>query len=192
MSKRVLEAFASVAFFLAASSVSAQSPDPLLQRMAGTWNVDQKMWPSGGSKAVQLPPAVAERSLLEGKYIEEAMRPVDIQPGQPEYFVRNALLNYNAVESRYEYYSIDTRAPQVMSERGGRAGADAEHPPLKLAGGTFTAPEWGPAKNVRFKYRLEVGAVEDDTQFVRLYLTPQSKLPRIEFLAFEYKYVRQK
>jgi hypothetical protein len=62
---------------------------------------------------------------------------------------------------------------------------------LKLSGGTFVAPEWGPAKNVRFRYRLTVGPVQDGKQTVQMYLTPQSVLPKKEFLAFEYKYARQ-
>jgi hypothetical protein len=78
-----------------------------------------------------------------------------------------------------------------MSEKSLPTEVSIESKELKLSGGTFVAPEWGPAKNVRFKYRLTVGAVQDGRQTVELYLTPQSVLPKKEFLAFEYKYIRQ-
>jgi hypothetical protein len=159
--------------------------------MAGTWNVEQKMWPGSGAAAVQLPPGVAQRHLIDGKYLEETMQPSTLAQGQPGFFVRNAISNDNAVRKRYEYFSIDTRAPQAMSEKSLPTEVSNESKELKFSGGTFVAPEWGPAKNVRFKYRLTVGAVQDGRQTVELYLTPQSVLPKKEFLAFEYKYVRQ-
>jgi hypothetical protein len=58
-------------------------------------------------------------------------------------------------------------------------------------GGTFVAPQWGPAKNMEFAYRLTVGAVRDDHQVVQLYLTPRSEKGAKEFLAFDYVYTRQ-
>jgi hypothetical protein len=173
------------------TSAVAQTSPALLQNMTGTWNVEQRMWPGPGAAAVQLPPGIAQRHLIDGKCLEESMQPPALAPGQPGFFARSAVFNYNAVNKRYEYFSIDTRAPQAMSEKSPPTEVSNESKVLKLAGGTFVAPEWGPAKNVRFKYRLTVGAVQDGKQTVELYLTPQSVLPKKEFLAFEYKYLRQ-
>jgi Protein of unknown function (DUF1579) len=190
MSLRLLVSTA-LCTYLPVMSAVAQTAPALLQNMTGTWNVEQKMWPGSGAAAVQLPPGVAQRRLIDGKYLEESMQPSTLAQGQPGFFVRNAILNYNAVNKQYEYFSIDTRAPQAMSEKSLPTEVSHESKELKLSGGTFVAPEWGPAKNVRFKYRLTVGAVQDGRQTVELYLTPQSVLPKKEFLAFEYKYVRQ-
>jgi hypothetical protein len=173
------------------STALAQTAPALLQQMAGTWKVEQQMWPGSGAAAVQLPSGIAERRLVDGKYLEETMRPLTLAPDQPDFFVRNAFLNYNIVNKQYEYFSIDTRAPQAMIERSLSTEASSELTELKLSGGTFVAPEWGQAKNVPFKYRLTVSAVQDGKQTVALYLTPQSVLPNKEFLAFQYKYVRQ-
>ena len=99
------------------------------------------------------------------------------------------MLNYNPVTREYEYTSLDTRAPQLMVEKSGAvrtAGAE-----VRLKGGSFFAPEWGKAKNVTFTYRLTVGAVQDGKQTVRLFLTPQTVLPKVEFLAFEYVYTKK-
>jgi hypothetical protein len=169
----------------------AQAAPALLQQMAGTWKVEQQMWPGSGAAAVQLPAGIAKRQLVDGKYLEETMQAFEVAPGQPDFFVRNAILNYNVVSKQYEYFSIDTRAPQAMMEKGSSTVGSNEPGDLRLSGGTFVAPEWGKAKNVRFQYRLTVGAVREGRQTVALYLTPQSVLPKKEFLAFEYKYVRQ-
>jgi hypothetical protein len=45
----------------------AQTAPAVLQNMAGTWNVEQKMWLGAGVAAVQLPLAVAQRHLIDGK-----------------------------------------------------------------------------------------------------------------------------
>lgn len=171
-------------------SAMAQDPSALLRDMAGTWTVEQRMWTASGAEATTLPAAIAERQWVDGKFLEESMRPVGLVPGSPGFFARTAVFNYNSVNKKYEYFSIDTRAPQVMSETGlafpGAVGSSG----IRLSGGTFVAPEWGPAKNVRFKYRLTIGAVDDNRQVVKLYLTPQSGMPPKEFTGFEYVYVR--
>lgn len=168
----------------------ATAQSALLDEMAGTWNVEQRMWPSPDAAPVELPAAVAERRLVEGKYLDETMQPKSAASGQPEFFVRHAVLNYNAVTNHYEYFSIDTRAPQAMTYQSATSGMGGQSQDLKLSGGTFVAAQWGPAKNVSFSYRLNVGAVRDGKQTVALYLTPLSVLPKKEFLAFEYTYVR--
>jgi hypothetical protein len=107
-------------------------------------------------------------------------------------FHRNAFLNYNSVTRRYEYTSLDTRAPQLMMEMS--RPVDPRRVPaaeLILQGGDFLAPEWGSAKNVRFKYRLSIGEIKNDQQTIQLFLTPTSVLPHEEFLAFEYVYTRR-
>jgi hypothetical protein len=172
-------------------SVMAQdAPSALLQSMAGTWTVEQRMWAGPGAEATTLPAAIAERRLVDGKFLEESMRPVGLAPGSPGSFTRTAVFNYNGVSKKYEYFSIDTRAPQAMNETGPTLPRAVGSSEIRLSGGTFMAPEWGPAKNVRFKYRLTIGAVDNNRQVVKLYLTPQSGMPPQEFTGFEYVYVR--
>ena len=170
----------------------AQEAPQRLQGMAGTWQVQQRMWPAPGAAAVELPPAVARRQLIDGKYLQEIMESSGADAGQPATFRRDAFINYNAVARRYEYTSLDTRAPQLMTERGSRIAAEsAPAEALSLQGGVFLAPQWGDTKNVPFSYRLTLGAVKDGRQTVQLYLLPRAVLPKKEFLAFEYVYTRQ-
>jgi Protein of unknown function (DUF1579) len=128
-----LNSFLVAAFAAAAGSMAvAQEPPQLLQQMAGTWQVQQRMWPGPGSAAVDLPPATARRQLVAGKYIEEVMEPVIGEATQSASFRRNAFLNYNAVTKRYEYVSLDTRAPQLMVDTSLRLDPPLASGELKL------------------------------------------------------------
>jgi hypothetical protein len=186
-----LRALSLFVFSVWASCALAEIPSELLANMVGTWDVQQRMWPGPKADAANLPPAVAERRLAGDTYLEETMHPANDRSEQAGDFTRHALLNYNPVASRYEYASLDTRAPQLMVEQSLPMGSEPTAPELRLQGGSFLAPEWGSAKNVRFKYRLTMGAVKGGKQTVRVYFAPQTVLPKIEFLAFEYVYTKR-
>jgi hypothetical protein len=176
----------------AQNAPSKNSAPTLIQQMVGTWKVQQRMWPDFGAEAINLPPAVARRRLMAGGFLEEVMEPAN-KSGK-ESFIRIAYFNYNAVNQQYEYFSLDSRAPQMMNERSDKTeeqsilGKDG----IKLNGGSFVAPQWGEAKNVAFTYRLTVGEIKNNSQVIQLYLTPKAGENPKEFLAFEYVYTRQR
>ncbi len=174
------------------NAAGKDSAPPLIRQMVGTWNVQQRMWLKPGAEAISLPPAVARRRLVEGAFLEEVMELAQ-QSGQGP-FTRTAYFNYNAINQQYEYFSLDSRAPQMMNEKSspGEGQAPAGKGGIKLYGGSFVAPRWGEATNAAFMYRLTVGEVENDRQVVQLFLTPQSGESAKEFLAFEYVYTRQR
>ena len=183
-------AFCSVAH--AQDPPSKSSTPTLMQQMAGTWKVRQRMWPGLGAEAVNLQPAVARRHLMAGGFLEEVTEPAT-KSGNAS-FTRTAFFNYNIVSQQFEYFSLDSRAAQMMNERSDKT-EDQSNPGkdgIRLNGGRFVAPQWGDARNVAFTYRLTVGAIEDNSQVVRLYLTPQAGESPKEFLAFEYVYIRQR
>ena len=165
---------------------------PLIQQMIGVWDVRQRMWTGDAAKAIDLPTAVAHRILIGSTILQEVMT---LAPQSSEAaFTRVAYFDYNAVNRQYEYFSLDTRAPQMMNERSLAAsvrGKSQHRGTLSLHGGRFVAPQWGEAKNVPFRYRIVVDPVEKDQQAVRLYFTPQSGANTKEFLAFEYVYTRK-
>jgi hypothetical protein len=177
--------------------VGAPSDEPsnaavpeLIQRMAGNWTVEEWMWTGTGTEPIALPPAVAQRHLIGNEFLEEVMTatPASTQP-----FTRIAYFDYNAVAQQYEYFSLDTRAAQMMNERSVGAAREGHDPAgLVLYGGIFIAPQWGPAKNAAFRYRIVVGGVAKDRQTVELYLTPVSADSPHEFLAFKYLYTRRR
>jgi hypothetical protein len=176
-----------------ASATTSESVPLLIRQMDGTWDVRQRMWPAAGASAVNLPSAVAQRHLIGGTFIEEIM---ELPAGsKDEPFTRIAYFNYNPVNQQYEYFSIDTRAPQMMSEKSYEPSGQSkigDRETINLLGESFVAPRWGESSNVAFRYRLEIGPVEKDHQLARLYLTPQSASGAKEFLAFEYEYTRRR
>lgn len=187
-------ALCSVAHAQTASlNTAPKIPAPtLMQQMVGTWKVKQRMWPGFGAEAINLPPAVARRHLMAGGFLQEIMEPA--KKSVKESFIRTAYFNYNAVSQQYEYFSLDSRAPQMMNERSDKTAEEQNtsgQTGIKLNGSSFVAPQWGKAKNVAFTYRLTVGEIKNNSQLVQLYLTPQAGESAKEFLAFEYAYSRR-
>lgn len=158
----------------------------LMQQMSGTWQVHTRMWPGRNAKAVDLPPAVARRELIRDVYLQETMELGEKPEGAP--FTRIAYFSYNWINQQYEYFSLDSRLPQMMSYAlpGANRTRDGK---VELSGTSFVAPEWGGDKNVPFMYRLAIGPVENNRQVIQLFLTGQSR-EGSEFLAFEYVYRR--
>jgi hypothetical protein len=157
--------------------------------MVGVWNVDQRMWPGPGAAAVQLPSAVARRRLI-GTALEEVM---ELAAASQDSFTRVAYFNYNTVTKQYEYFSFDTRAPQMMYERSYGDGVRANAVDLRtvtLHLDSFVAEQWGEARNAAFRLRLVIDG-GDNRQIVRLHLTPLSGDKADEFLAMEYVYTRK-
>ena len=189
-------------FWVVLAGVAAEqptSPDtstpepPLVRRMEGTWSVEQRMWPGAGADAVALPAAVARRRVVRGGFLEEVMEGIPGSADEP--FTRVAYFHFNAVTRGYEYVSLDSRAPQMMTEMSHPEGPTSkmrEDQEISLEGGQFLAPRWGNSTNVTFRYRLAIGGVVKDRQVVRLFLTPQSRDDGKEFLAFEYVYTRSR
>lgn len=167
---------------------ASKTAPPLIQQMVGSWNVQQQMWTGPDAEAIHLPPAVAHRRLVQGEFLREVMKPAQ-KSGQTS-FTRTAYLNYNPVSQRFEYFSLDTRAPQMMSYESAKRKRSNESN-IQFSGGRFVAAQWGEAKNVAFKYQLKVGEVENDRQVVKLYFTPLSEQDPEEFLAFKYVYTIQ-
>jgi hypothetical protein len=162
---------------------------PLLQKMEGNWTVSEKMWPGSGQEVIDLPAATAHRRLIQKSFLEEVMEPTPA--GASDSFNRTSYFEFNSATHKYEYFSLDSRLPQMMNERSAIVDPTLSSDcGVKLEGGHFVAPMWGKAHNVPFGYTLVVGAVKGDRQTVQLFLTPESGTDRSAFLAFEYLYVR--
>ena len=110
------------------------------------------MWPSSGAGEVNLPSAVAQRRLVGDTFIEEII--VLPAGSKDEPFTRIAYFNYNPINQQYEYFSIDTRAPQMMSEKSYETSAKSktsDQAAISLFGESFVAPRWGESINVPFQ-----------------------------------------
>jgi hypothetical protein len=166
---------------------ASESVTPLIRQMAGKWRVEAKMWPGPDAKAIELPKATAQRRIVNDAFLQEEMTPA--AGSQQDAFTRVAYVSFNAINQQYEYFSLDSRLPQMMTYTlpGANQARDGH---LELHGASFVAPAWGEAKNVPFMYRLTLSAVEGERQVARLFLKEQRPQAK-EFLAFEYLYTRQ-
>lgn len=155
-----------------------------LRTMEGTWEATQQMWGGPDTNAAPLPPATVRRHMLaETTLLEEMELSAEAEPLA---FRRTAVLNFNPVSQRFEYFSIDSRAPQAMLSRS-EVLSSPGFGIIEFDGGDFTAPEWGSFRNTVFHYRVSLTGIGTPSQTFRLLLTPRSGSLQ-EFLAFEYNY----
>lgn len=166
----------------------AGSSPSFLTAMAGDWDVDQTMWTGPEAKPVKLPAARALRRIADGGgFLDEQMT---LATPSKEPFTRTSHINRNAIDGVFEYFSIDTRAPQQMHYQSQAADANFSGQ-LRFKGETFVAEQWGDKRNTAFAYRVELSPVIGNQQTLHLYLRPlEAGMPR-EFMAFRYEYRRR-
>jgi hypothetical protein len=93
----------------AAERMSQPSPERLaLGRDIGAWDVVATLWPSANTTPVVTRGLVAERTMV-GSILQEVMRPASAS-GVPD-FRRIDYLDFDRVEGRWKYVSMDTRFP---------------------------------------------------------------------------------
>jgi hypothetical protein len=100
----------------AAERMSRPGPEEaMLQRQTGTWEVTASLWPAPGAPPMVSKGVVAERTMI-GSILQEVMSPA---PGsQTPDFRRLDYLNFDRVEGRWKYVSMDTRFPvSIMPAR---------------------------------------------------------------------------
>src|SRR5580704_12704749 len=115
---------------------------PLLQKKEGKWTVSEKMWPGSGQEAVDLPAATAHRRLIQKSFLEEVMEPT--QAGASDAFNRTSYFEFNSTTHKFEYFSLDSRLPQMMNERSAVVDPSlAADSGVKLEGYHLVAPTWG-------------------------------------------------
>jgi hypothetical protein len=93
----------------AAERMSQAGPEQdEIARQVGLWDVVATMWPTPGADPIVSRSLVAERKMI-GSILQEVMRPA---PGNtaPD-FQRLDYLNFDRVEGRWKYVSMDTRFP---------------------------------------------------------------------------------
>ncbi|MFT4101601.1 MAG: hypothetical protein QM674_11300 [Burkholderiaceae bacterium] len=87
---------------------AAGSEQRMLEREVGTYDVTATLYPPGGGAPMVSRGLVATRVMI-GPFLQETMRPA---PGSdaPD-FTRLDYLNFDRVEGRWKYVSMDTRFP---------------------------------------------------------------------------------
>lgn len=87
---------------------TAGNEQKMLEREVGTYDVTATLYPPGGGAPMVSHDLVAERVMV-GPFLQETMHPAP-GSGVPD-FTRLDYLNYDRVEGRWKYVSMDTRFP---------------------------------------------------------------------------------
>lgn len=105
----------------AAERLSTPGPEEnQLAERADTWNVVATMWPTPDAEPIVTDGLIAERAMI-GSYLQEILRP---GPGGGPDFRRIDYLNYDRVEGRWKYVSMDTRFPVSIMPAASFGGAE--------------------------------------------------------------------
>lgn len=159
--------------------------DRQLARRAGTWNVVMTLRPTADARPIVVNGLIAERAMV-GLYLQETMRPA---PGSnlPD-FRRMAYLTYNKVESRWQYSSMDTRAP--VGIMFAKSYADQPEGDITMYFDGFALPGFGPELEGRYlRARHVVKRDGDDHDVAEQYWTPVGGR---EWLAVKYEFTRKR
>ena len=156
-----------------------------LATRAGRWQVTVTMKLSPDAKPIVVKDVVAERKLI-GLYLQEEMKPAE-GSSVPD-FRRLEFLTFNKLRNRYEYVSMDTRAPVgVMSANGigPEQGSD-----ITVSFEPFPTPGVGDKLEGKFTRARHVTSKEsDDKDVTRQYWWQPGGA---EWLAVQYEYSRIK
>jgi hypothetical protein len=89
--------------------------EQMLARQTGKWDVVASLWAAPGAQPIVARGLVAERTMI-GPILQEIMKPAP-GGGTPD-FTRIDYLNFDRVEGRWKYVSMDTRFPvSIMPAR---------------------------------------------------------------------------
>lgn len=107
-----------------------------MAQRAGLWDVTETVWDRPGAAPVTTTGLVAERRMI-GSMFQEFLHPADDTTGKAT--KRIDYLHFNRVEGRWDYVSMDMRAPVGImsawsSERGENARIDLTFAPFAVAG----------------------------------------------------------
>ncbi len=119
--RRVLALAAAVPVAAAMQCVAAADEPTAAQRMSelgpeekklrgwiGEWDVIASLWPAPGAQPIVSRGIIAERAMI-GPILQEIMHPTSGSPTAD--FKRLDYLNFDRVEGRWKYVSMDTRFP---------------------------------------------------------------------------------
>lgn len=163
-------------------------PGPEAQRLArrvGTWDVSMTLRPTPETEPIVVDGLVAERKMV-GLYLQETMRPAP-DSDLPE-FTRIEYMTYNSVERRWQYVSLDTRAPIGLMPA--RSYGPVEDDSITVYFENSALAGFGPEFEGRLFRARHVTTSESENRDVSRQYWTRAGGP--EWLAVTYEYTRQR
>jgi hypothetical protein len=156
-----------------------------LSRRVGTWDVVMTMRPTPDAEPLVVRRLVAERVMI-GLYLQETMRPS--QGSDVPDFRRLEYLTYNAVEARWQYVSMDTRAP--IGLMAARSFDPQQGASVTVYFDNSALAGFGPELQARlFRARHVTTTESNDRDVARQYWIAAGAK---EWLAVQYEYTRRR
>jgi hypothetical protein len=165
-----------------------RAPGPehdLFRPLVGVFAVENHLWPAPGAEPL-VSTAVARRRMVDDLYLEEVMAPA-VDSGQPP-FTRICYLDFNYVNRRWEYVSLDTRIPAYLMYETSVDETVQDGKIIVLHLPSFTLPGWGAevtGQTVRQRRELVVESADRQVMF-QYWTLPASAT----YLAVHYTYDR--
>lgn len=163
-------------------------PGPEARRLArrvGTWDVSMTLRPTPEAEPIVVDGLVAERKMV-GLYLQETMRPAP-DSDLPE-FTRIEYMTYNSVERRWQYVSLDTRAPIGLMPA--RSYGPVEDDSITVYFENSALAGFGPEFEGRLFRARHVTTSESENRDVSRQYWTRAGGP--EWLAVTYEYTRQR
>lgn len=174
---------------VAPASVRQNEPGPenaAVAQRAGSWDMTETVWDAPGAAPVTTTGLVAERRVI-GSMLQEVLRPA-ADPAS-NVVARIDYLTFNRVEGRWDYVSMDMRAPVgIMSawsfDRGGANRIELTFQPFATAGA-------GPGIGGQMLRMTQVITVLDPNREVKEQFFLPADGSGTKWLAHKYEYKRR-
>ncbi len=172
----------------AAERMSAPGPEETeLKQRTGLWDVVFTMWPAPGAKPIESRGLVAERTMI-GPILQEVMHPV--AGSKVPDFQRLDYLNFDRVEGRWKYVSMDTRFPVSIMPAASFGPAQGGKVTLQFAPQAFVG--LGPRVEGRFMLSdMTVSRPEADREVKQQHVT-MADGTGTNWLFVQYEYTRRR
>ena len=199
LERRTILAAALAPGFLLPAAASAQQQPSAAQRLnepgpeaqalaqrAGLWDVTETLWPRPGAPPIVNTGLVAERRMI-GLQLQEVLRAADGAPGED--IKRIDYLYFNRVEGRWDYVSLDTRAPVgIMPAWSYDRGEDAR---IELTFAPLTRAGTGPAVTGQMLRMFQVNTYAEPDRDVKDQYWVLADGTGTKWLAHQYAYKRR-
>jgi len=156
---------------------------------AGTWTVTETVWDTPGSAPKVTRGQVAERRMV-GAMLQETL--LDHNDAKEE-IVRMDYLSFNRVEGRWEYVSMDTRAPVgiMTAQSHGRGDVERDGERIEVVFQPFAVAGAGQAVSGQMlRMRQDIITLSADRDIKNQYFTLADGTGT-EWLAHRYEYARK-
>lgn len=158
-----------------------------LSERTGAWDVVATIWPAPGAQPIVTRDLVAQRAMV-GSFLQETLQPSQGST-QPD-FRRLDFLNFDRVENRWKYVSMDTRMPVSIMPAAGFGPSSHEKIHVQFAPQAFVG--FGQSVEGRFMVSdMSIEVIDADHEVKRQHVNMATGDGKT-WLFVQYEYTRRR